>query len=144
MRCFAKLFIAVPTGTINHTKLDPKTGRYRGTVSAKHCAVAAGLGRIGRNTLLTTPEYGNMIWLTTVLSEAEFEPDNILTGTPCQPDCSVCKDNCPVNALGNPEMNQNACFAYAFHTEPGEEFTLKCHKCRTLCPNCLGKANSMM
>ncbi len=61
--------LAVPTGTISHTLFDAKTGRWRNIVSAKHCAVAAGLGRIGKNTLVVTPEYGNMVWLNAVLTD---------------------------------------------------------------------------
>lgn len=136
--------VAVPTGTISHSQYDVKTKRSRSIVSAKHCAVAAGLGRIGKNTLVTTPEYGNMVWLNAVLTDAQLEPDELLTGDPCPEACSLCIDSCPVNALGNPEMNQQACFAYAFHTEKGEEFKFKCHKCRTICPNCLGSKNKLI
>ena len=70
-----KGIIAVPTGAIGPTEYDAETGRFRNIVSAKHCAAAAGLGRIGRNTLLITPEYGNMVWLCVVLLDASFEPD---------------------------------------------------------------------
>ena len=135
---------AVPTGTISHNQYDTKTERWRSIVSAKHCAAAAGLGRIGRNTLVTTPEYGNMVWLNVVLTDADLEPDQILTGDPCLVGCSLCIDNCPAGALGNPEMNQLACSAYAFHTDKGEEFKFKCHKCRTICPNCLGSKNKLI
>jgi len=132
--------VAVPTGTVSHTQYDIKTDRWRGCVSAKHCAVAAGLGRIGRNTLVTTPEYGNMVWLSAILTDASLEPDELLTDNPCPVGCSLCIDNCPVSALGNREMNQQDCRAYAF-SKPGEEFLIKCYKCRTICPNCLGDKN---
>ncbi len=135
---------AVPTGTISPTLWDAKTNRSRNAVSAKHSAVAAGLGRIGKNTLLVTPEYGNMVWLTVALCEAELEPDDVLTGDPCPENCNVCVDSCPVHALGSPEMNQDACFEYAFKTEEGQPFIFKCNKCRTLCPNCLGSKNRNM
>ena len=136
--------MAVTTGTISPTQLDTRTNRWRNVVSAKHCAVAAGLGRIGRNTLVTTSKYGNMIWLNAVLCDYKFEPDELLTGDPCPPGCSLCIDNCPVGALSKPEMNQQACFSYAFHTDEGEEFTFKCYKCRTICPNCLGSENKFV
>ena len=132
---------AVPTGTISPTRFDEKTGRWRGAVSAKHSAVAAGLGRIGKNTLLITPEYGNMVWLNVILTDAELEPDGMLTGSPCEDDCSLCVDNCPAGALGESAMDQNACFAHAFRTGANEEFTIKCHICRSVCPHCLGSKN---
>lgn len=136
--------VAVPTGTISPTLYDEKTGRSRNIVSAKHCAVAAGLGRIGKNTLLVTPEYGNMVWLNAVLTDVILEPDEMLMGSPCNDSCTLCIDNCPARALGNLEMNQTACYDYAFHTNEGEEFTFKCHTCRTICPNCFGSKNKLM
>jgi len=134
--------IAVPTGTVGHTRLDQKTGRYRAAISAKHSAVAAGLGRIGKNSLLVTPEYGNMVWLSVVLSDAELEADEVISGNPCNENCTICIDNCPVGALGNPEMNQGACFGHAYAADEGQELIIKCHNCRSLCPNCLGSRNS--
>jgi len=136
--------IAVPTGTISPSRVDVNTGRMRGAVSAKHSAVAAGLGRIGKNTLLNTPEYGNMVWLNAALCAAELEPDSVLTGDPCPKGCTLCIDNCPVQALGNPEMDQNACRAHAFRDVPGEEWTFKCYMCRNICPRCFGSNNSNM
>lgn len=136
--------IGVPTGTISHSQFDAKTNRWRSIVSAKHCAVAAGLGRIGKNTLVVTPKYGNMVWLTAVLVDAILEPDEMLTGDPCPPDCNLCVDHCPVNALGQAEMAQLDCHDYAFHTETEEEFTFKCYQCRTICPNCLGSKNKFV
>jgi len=132
---------AVPTGTISHTRLDQKTGRRRAMVSAKHSAVAAGLGRIGKNTLLITPEYGNMVWLNVVLTDYIFEPDDLLQGNPCSDNCTICIDSCPVKALGDPEMDQGACYAFAFRAIEGEDFSIKCHSCRFLCPNCFGSKN---
>jgi epoxyqueuosine reductase QueG len=133
--------VAIPTGSVSHTQYDVKTSRWRGIVSAKHCAVAAGIGRIGRNTLVTTPEYGNMVWLNAILTDAQLKPDELLTGDPCPVDCTLCIDNCPAGALGDPEMKQQECRSYAFNIKPGEEFMIKCHKCRTICPNCLGSMN---
>lgn len=133
--------IAIPTGTIGPTEYDPLTGRHRNIVSAKHCAVAAGLGRIGKNTLLITPEYGNMVWLCAVLLDANLEPDEPLTGDPCPKGCSLCIDHCPSHALGDPEMKQNVCYAYAFGSENGGEWKIKCNRCRTICPFCFGSKN---
>lgn len=133
--------LAVPTGTISPTLRDRQTDRSRNIVSAKHCAVAAGLGRIGRNTMLVTPEFGNMVWLCAILCEEKFDTDTPLEGSPCPENCRICIDNCPAHALGEPAMNQDACGEYAFHTEPGDEFVFKCNKCRTLCPNRFGTLN---
>ena len=137
-----KSIIAVPTGTIDPTLFDKRTNRVRSIVSVKHAAVLAGLGYIGKNTLMITPEYGNMIWLSCVLTNIELEPDKI-SGERCPESCNICIDNCPVNALKNdsPEMDQGKCWNHAFHTDEGESFYFKCHKCRTMCPRCLGSKN---
>lgn len=137
--------VALPTGTIGPSEADPKTGRSRNIISGKHAAVAAGLGVIGKNSLLITPEYGNMIWLTAVLTEAELEADPMLENTYCNEKCHLCIDACPSQALslGNPEMDQNTCWKHAFgETEEGGDWRIKCFKCRAACPHCLGTSNS--
>jgi epoxyqueuosine reductase QueG len=136
--------IAVPTGTLEPTLRDAKTGRSRNVVSAKHSAVAAGLGTIGKNTLVITPEYGNMVWFNAVLVDAVLEPDALLTENLCHESCSLCIDNCPAGALGSPEMNQDACFAHAFRQIEGEDWTFRCYKCRAICPRCCGSKNTQM
>jgi Uncharacterized Fe-S protein len=133
--------VAVPTGTTGPTEFDTKTGRYRNIVSAKHCAAEAGLGRIGKNTLLVTPQYGNMVWLGVLLTDLALEPDPILTGSPCPRGCRLCVDVCPVGAVGEPELRQNACSDFAFGGENGGEYKIKCNRCRVVCPNCLGTEN---
>lgn len=130
---------AVPTGTNGPTLFDESTKRYRNVVSAKHCAVKAGLGRIGKNTLLVTPQYGNMVWLSVMLVDIELESDRVLEGSPCPEGCNRCIEACPVKAVGEPEMNQLDCWNYAFGTESGGDFRIKCFKCRAVCPNCLGE-----
>jgi len=136
--------LAVPTGTIGPTEYDAKTDRFRNIVSSKHCAVQAGLGRIGKNTLLITPEYGNMVWLCAVLLDTAFKPDEILSGDPCPKGCTLCIDNCPVHALGEPEMKQAVCRAYAFGGENGGDWKIKCNRCRIVCPSCFGSKNQNM
>lgn len=131
--------IAIPTGTNGPTEFDKSTGRFRNIVSAKHCAVKAGLGRIGKNTLLITPKYGNMVWLSVILTDALLEADNVLEGSPCAAGCNLCVEVCPVKAVGNPELKQMDCWNYAFGEENGGDFRIKCFKCRAICPNCLGE-----
>jgi len=132
---------AIPTGTNGPTEFDVPTGRYRNIISAKHSAVQAGLGRIGKNTLLITPKYGNMVWLSVILVDIELEADNVLEGDPCPDNCSLCSDICPAKAVGNAELKQTDCWNYAFGGENGGEFKIRCYKCRTICPHCLGDQN---
>lgn len=130
--------VAIPTGTNGPTEFDTRTGRFRNIVSAKHCAWKAGLGRIGKNTLLVTPDYGNMVWLSVILADAELEADPVLEGSPCPEGCHLCIDACPVKALGEPAMKQMDCWNYAFGSDNGGEFRIKCFRCREICPNSVG------
>jgi epoxyqueuosine reductase QueG len=117
--------VAIPTGTNGPTEFDISTGRYRNIISAKHCAVKAGLGSIGKNTLLITPEYGNMVWLSTILLDIELEADNMIEKPPCPDQCNLCIDVCPVKATGDPEMKQTDCWNYAFGGDNGGDFKIK-------------------
>lgn len=126
---------AVPTGAIGPTNYDPDAQRHRGLISLKHAAACAGLGRIGKNTLLVNDAFGNMIWLGGILTNAELEPDPVATYETCPATCSLCIQACPVGALGDDCMNQVACWQHAFGPEGQGEWRIRCHRCRTVCPN---------
>lgn len=70
---------AAPIPT-NESQWDAATGRWRSIISQKHAAQAAGLGTIGRHSLLITPEYGSMVWLGCVLTEAALPPRPTVAG----------------------------------------------------------------
>ena len=125
---------AVPIPT-NESLLDERTGRYRSAVSQKHAAQAAGLGTIGRHSLLITPELGSMVWLGMLLTEAELEPDPLREAL-CD-GCGLCVQACPVHALDGEQLCQRACWDYAFVTEQ-ENWRIRCHACRDVCPYNLG------
>ncbi len=132
--------IPIPT---NESQWDNNTDRWRSIVSQKHMAQAAGLGTIGRHSLLITPEFGSMVWLGAVLCEQEFEPDKMKE--PLCNNCNLCVEACPINALENPKIKQQACWEFAFGDD-GEEkvWRIACHKCRDICPHNLGSENSIL
>lgn len=128
----------IPT---NEAQWDEKTNRSRSIISLKHAAQAAGLGTIGRHSLLITPEFGSMIWLGAVLCAQELEPDAMKA--PVCTRCNLCVNACPVNALETQEMNQQICWDYAFGTDEGSQtWRISCHQCRDVCPYNLGSQNS--
>lgn len=133
-----KGIVALPTGAIGPSEFDSKTGRHRNIISAKHSAELAGLGRIGRNTLLITPEYGNMIWLCAIVCDAQLEPDPLSGPSPCPEGCRLCRDACPVGALETNVMDQMACWQHAFGAVGGGDWRIRCFKCRAACPFCTG------
>ena len=132
---------AVPVPT-NESQWDARTGRWRSIVSQKHAAQAAGLGTIGRHSLLITPEFGSMVWLGMVLTEAQLAPDALLDRV-CNK-CNLCVEACPVNALEKPEIDQQRCWDHAFgDNECTKNWEISCHKCRDVCPYNLGIAKQM-
>lgn len=132
-------YLAIPIPT-NESLLDTKSNRWRSVISQKHAAQAAGIGTIGRNTQLITPELGSMVWLGCVLTEMELQPDELKENI-CN-DCNLCVNVCPVNALENEEMNQQNCWDYAFgNNEETHNWEISCHKCKDVCPYNLGIQN---
>lgn len=131
--------IAVPIPT-NESIWDEGTQRWRSVISQKHAAQAAGLGTIGRHSLLITPEFGSMVWLGCVLCDAQLKAD-ALKERICT-DCDKCVKVCPVGALENADLNQNVCWDHAFgDDEDLKSWVISCHKCRDICPYNLGTEN---
>lgn len=130
--------VPIPT---NESQWDEKTNRWRSIVSQKHAAQAAGLGTIGRHSLLITPEFGSMVWLGAVLCAEALEPDALKE--PICNHCNLCVEICPVHALNDAQVNQQACWDYAFgEDERTHTWRIACHKCRDICPYNTGSQNS--
>lgn len=132
--------MAVPIPA-NESVWDEKTGRNRSIVSLKHAAQAAGLGSIGRHSLLITPQLGSMVWLGAVLTDGEWEGDPLLE--PACTGCNRCVEACPVNALAGEQVNQGACWDHAFGDDPRtQRWGITCHACRDACPHLYGTDNT--
>lgn len=70
-------------------------------MSMRHCAVAAGLGEFGWNSIVLTPEFGPRNRFGAVLTTAELPPDPLYHGPRlCNPaKCHVCEKMCPTGAI---------------------------------------------
>jgi epoxyqueuosine reductase QueG len=112
---------------------DPD-GRFRAPLSLKHAGVFAGLGTMGKNTLLINDRFGNMIWLSAILTTASLEPDPLASYSVCLDFCSACIDACPVNAIGDGMKDQLTCFSHAYLVRD-EKDTVLCWRCRVVCPH---------
>ena len=65
-----------------------------GQISHRAVAHQAGLGWIGRNLLLVTPEFGPRIRLITVITYAELDQGPVPLPNRCGT-CPACIDSCP-------------------------------------------------
>jgi len=108
-----------------------------GYISLKHAAELAGLGVIGKNCLLTNPQYGNLLWFSAILTDAKLLPDEKAQFIMCD-NCNKCVEACPVGALDSSVLfGRKGCSKF-FTIEDGK-FKIKCYLCRTICPHRFGK-----
>ena len=70
----------------------------RSELPHKTVATRAGLGWIGKNCLLVTPEYGSAIRLSSLLTDAPLECAEPILKSQCG-ECTLCVQNCPAVAL---------------------------------------------
>ncbi len=110
----------------------------RGILSLKHAAVLAGMGQLGKNTLLVNDRFGNMLWLSAVLVDAAYEADPLATYRTCPPDCRICLQACPAQALDGVTIEQRKCRSVSGKYSPGGGGVYACNLCRKICPRRCG------
>ncbi|MDR0870440.1 MAG: tRNA epoxyqueuosine(34) reductase QueG [Planctomycetaceae bacterium] len=139
-----------------HQKLFP-TARCRGVVDTaplmeKDFAVQAGLGFIGKNTLLIHPQYGSKLFLAALLTTERIQDPRagncrkIITARfdGCG-SCTRCLDACPTGALTAPyildarkclnywTIEQNGAIPADIAAKRGRRF-FGCDTCQSVCP----------
>jgi len=130
---------AVPVPTdVPYLHWDAGKMHGMGLISMRHAAYNAGLGILGRNTLLINRQWGNMAYIGAILVDATLEPDPIVNDFGCPTDCSLCLDACPVKALDGVTVNQKRCRKYSTLEHPRGWDIYTCSKCRAVCPFRLG------
>ena len=122
---------------------EPDTQYARGILSLRHAGYLAGLGTIGKNTLLTNSKYGNMIRLGGLLTDVKFDGDPVVTEPQCPSACRICIDACPPSALDGRSVNQKLCREWAYITTKRGFKLMQCNLCRKKCPNALGIKNEL-
>jgi epoxyqueuosine reductase len=73
----------------------------KGGIFLKDAAVMAGLGCIGKNNLVITPEYGPRVRFRSLLLNREVEVTEPLEFNPCDDCIQPCRKACPVKAFQN-------------------------------------------
>jgi len=117
---------------------DAKNLEGRGTISMKHAAVLAGIGTLGKSTLLFNSQYGNMLNIGAVLTNLNLPSDSASENI-CIKGCSNCIDNCPVGAINEYGVNQKLCRKCAYASNDRGFEVVNCNKCRTICPMAFGR-----
>ena len=123
-----------------HRQAIPQ-GRCRGCVDTaplleRQYAQNAGLGKIGKNTMLIHPDYGSRFFIAALLTTEEFTPTRPLSFDPCG-DCQRCQDACPTAALAEPcRMDARKCVNYWTIEHSGDlsDVSFGCDQCQNACP----------
>jgi epoxyqueuosine reductase len=107
--------------------LAPEDYRYyvdTGPVLERGLAARAGLGFLGKNGMLISRRYGNWLFLATILTRLEIEPDRSLRRKSLPPEaaeppgllcgkCTRCMTACPTNAIPRPGVvDARRCISY--------------------------------
>lgn len=113
-----------------------------GALSDRAVAERAGLGWVGKNCSLITPEFGSWVYLGEMITNIPFPPD-----APVEDDCGSCTkciDACPTGALvQGGQLDSQKCLAFVTQLKNfvPEEFREKmgnrlygCDTCQQVCP----------
>jgi len=106
-------------------------------------AQRAGLGWIGKNSLLITKKFGTWVFIGSILTNIELDPDQ-----PHRSHCGKCHrcvDACPTGALlGEREIDSRACLSYltiehagklpSRYVENMSGWVFGCDSCQDVCP----------
>jgi len=121
-------------------KVDEKN--LAGLISHKMIATRAGLGWIGKNALLITPQYGPRIRLVSVLTNAHLRGGRPIIESKCGK-CGSCVKACPAGALKGKNwtlntrreeiMEVNLCHEVTKHNNEDLGETV-CGVCVSVCP----------
>jgi epoxyqueuosine reductase QueG len=106
--------LIVPPTHVDPWRYDGDPAKHRETlISLPHAAVEAGLGTLGLNLQLLTPQFGPRVLLTAVLCSVEVECDQPMAEALCLgPECGRCLKACPGDVIKHWDRDWEACDRY--------------------------------
>ena len=125
-------------GSSSHAYVDA------GPVPERELAQRAGLGWIGKNTMLIRPDLGSFTFIGVVLTDAPLEVDLPFELDRCGT-CTRCLEACPTDAFVAPRtLDARRCISYLTIERRGEftdeeqtrtgEWLFGCDVCQDVCP----------
>ncbi len=113
-----------------------------GVLSDRAVAERAGLGWVGKNCSLITPEFGSYVYLGEMITNIDFPADQPMENQ-CG-ECTLCLDRCPTQAFVQPgQLNSKRCLAFITQVKEQipEHYREKlgnriygCDTCQQVCP----------
>lgn len=111
-------------------------------IPLKPAAERAGLGWIGKNTLLLDEKYGSWQAIGAIITDADLAEIYPMAKNRCG-NCRACMDLCPMNALERPsELIRERCLSHLLEEEEAPRsalevsgaYLVECDLCQNVCP----------